>query len=67
MTRFRLAAITTPTLAVASEGSDDRLRNWMLGVAEALPNAAALFLPGTWHGVSADHLAPAPAEFFTAP
>jgi len=24
----RLAAISTPALVVASEGSDDRLRNW---------------------------------------
>jgi pimeloyl-ACP methyl ester carboxylesterase len=61
----RLAAINTPTLAVASEGSDDRLRNWAEGVAQALPNASVLFLPGDWHGVSAEHLAPALAEFFT--
>ncbi len=61
----RLAAISTPTLTVASEGSDDRLRNWVRGVAHALPNASALFLPGTWHGVPAEHLAPALTEFFT--
>ncbi len=62
----RLAAISTPALVVASEGSDERLRNWAQGVAEALPNASALFLPGTWHGVAAEHLAPALAEFYTA-
>jgi pimeloyl-ACP methyl ester carboxylesterase len=61
----RLAAISTTALVVASEGSDDRLRNWAQGVAEALPNASARFLPGTWHGVSAEHLAPALTEFFT--
>ena len=60
----RLAAISTPALVVASEGSDDRLRNWAQGVAEALPNASARFLPGTWHGVDAEHLAPALTEFF---
>lgn len=38
----RLAAIRTPTLVLGSEGSDDRLRTWVQGVAEALPNAAAL-------------------------
>jgi hypothetical protein len=30
-----------------------------------LPNTTARFLPGTWHGVSAEHLAPALTEFFT--
>jgi hypothetical protein len=60
----RLAAISTPTLLIASEGSTDQLRNWALGVAEALPNASARFLPGTWHGVSAEQLAPALTEFF---
>ena len=60
----RLAAISTPALVVASEGSDDRLRNWAQGVAEALPNASARLLPGTWHGVDAEHLAPALTEFF---
>jgi pimeloyl-ACP methyl ester carboxylesterase len=61
----RLAAITTPALVVGSKGSPDQLRNWVRGVAEALPGASARFLPGTWHGVSAEHLAPALAEFFT--
>ncbi len=60
----RLAAISTPALVVASEGSDDRLRNWAQGVAEALPDASARFLPGTWHGVDAVHLAPALTQFF---
>jgi pimeloyl-ACP methyl ester carboxylesterase len=61
----RLAAITTPTLVVASESSDDRLRNWARGVAQALPAGSARFLPGTWHGVPAEHLAPALTQFFT--
>jgi Alpha/beta hydrolase family len=61
----RLAAIGTSALVLASEGSNDQLRNWAQGVADALPNAAARFLPGTWHGVSAEHLAPALTEFFT--
>ena len=61
----RLAAITTPALVVGSEGSPDQLRNWVQGVAEALPDASARFLPGTWHGVSPEHLAPALTEFYT--
>ncbi|HEX9357929.1 MAG TPA: alpha/beta hydrolase [Streptosporangiaceae bacterium] len=61
----RLAAISTPTLVLGSEGSGDQLRNWVRGVAEALPNASARLPPGTWHGVSAEHLAPALTEFFT--
>ena len=61
----RLFAIGTPTLVLDSKGSTGQLRNWVQGIAEALPNASARFLPGTWHGVSAEHLAPALAEFFT--
>lgn len=61
----RLSAISTPTLVLGSDGSTSQLRNWVQGIAEALPNASARFLPGTWHGVSAEHLAPALAEFFT--
>lgn len=41
------------------------LRNWARGVARALPNASALCLPGTWHGVAADLLAAVLAEFIT--
>jgi pimeloyl-ACP methyl ester carboxylesterase len=62
----RLAAISTPALVIASQGSNDQLRDWAQGVADALPNASARFLPGTWHGVAAEHLAPALTEFFTA-
>jgi pimeloyl-ACP methyl ester carboxylesterase len=60
----RLAAITIPVLVVGSEGSNDQLRNWVRGVANALPSADAQFLPGIWHGVTAGHLAPALTEFF---
>jgi hypothetical protein len=56
----RLAAITTPALVVASQRSTGQLRDWAQAVADALPNAAARFLPGTWHGVPPEHLAPAP-------
>jgi hypothetical protein len=61
----RLSALSTPTLVLGSEGSTGQLRNRVQGIAEALPNASARFLPDTWHGVSAEHLAPALAESFT--
>jgi hypothetical protein len=61
----RLAAITTPTLVLGSQSSDDQLRTWVREVAEALPSASARFLPGTWHGVSTEHLAPALTDFYT--
>jgi pimeloyl-ACP methyl ester carboxylesterase len=35
----RLPAITTPTLVLASAGSDERLLGWARAVADALPNA----------------------------
>jgi pimeloyl-ACP methyl ester carboxylesterase len=63
----RLAAIDTPTLVTGSEGSDQRLQAWVRAVADALPNASALFLPGGWHGVTPDQLAPAMTQFFTNP
>jgi hypothetical protein len=50
---------------IASEGSDERLRNWAQGLAQALPNASSLLLPGRWHGVATEHLVPALAQFFT--
>jgi pimeloyl-ACP methyl ester carboxylesterase len=61
----RLAAIRTPALVLASEGSNEQLRSWARGVAEALPDSSARLLPGIWHGVSAEHLAPALTGFFT--
>ena len=61
----RLTAIRTPALVLASEGSNEQLRSWAQGIAEALPNSSARLLPGIWHGVSAEHLAPALTNFFT--
>jgi len=60
----RLSAITTPTLVLASEDSDDRLRNWAQGLCDTLPNASLRRLKGQWHGVPAEDLAPVLAEFF---
>ncbi|MCI0711604.1 MAG: alpha/beta hydrolase, partial [Chloroflexi bacterium] len=60
----KLATITTPTLVLASEASDDRLHHWAQGVAVTLPNGQYRELHGDWHGVAADVLAPVLAEFF---
>jgi pimeloyl-ACP methyl ester carboxylesterase len=60
----RLAAIPTPTLVVASQASNDQLRGWADGVAAALPNAALSFLPGVWHGIAPEQLAPALTQFY---
>jgi pimeloyl-ACP methyl ester carboxylesterase len=61
-----LTDITTPTLVVDSEASDERLHAWASGVASALPRGTHRTLPGEWHGVAASELAPVMAEFFTA-
>ncbi len=57
-----LAAITCPTLVLASSGSDDRLRGWAREVAEAVPGAQHRELPGSWHGVDGDALVAAIRE-----
>lgn len=60
----RLPAITTPTLVLASESSDERLLGWARGVAHALPNGSLRTLKGEWHGVPVEDLAPVLTEFF---
>jgi hypothetical protein len=45
--------------------SDD-LTGWAASVAAALPNAEHLGLPGGWHGVPVEDLAPVVTEFLTA-
>lgn len=63
LTTADLAAITTPTLVVNSESSDERLRTWARDAAAALPNGTHLSLPGEWHGVAAADLAAAITDF----
>jgi pimeloyl-ACP methyl ester carboxylesterase len=60
----RLPTIATPTLVVDSEATDDRLQRWADVVVEALPNAHRRSLPGEWHGVAPEVLAPVLEEFF---
>jgi alpha-beta hydrolase superfamily lysophospholipase len=61
-----LAKVPTPTLVVDSQGSGDDLAGWAASVAAALPNARHRSLPGGWHGVPVEVLAPAVAEFCRA-
>ena len=60
----RLADIEVSTLVIDSEQSDERLHGWAAGVANALPNGTLRTLPGEWHGIAPEVLAPALTEFF---
>jgi pimeloyl-ACP methyl ester carboxylesterase len=60
----RLADITTPTLVLASDASDQRLLSWSRGLADALPAASFRAVNGTWHGISEEALAPILKDFF---
>jgi pimeloyl-ACP methyl ester carboxylesterase len=64
MTAERLATVGTPTLVLNSEATDERLESWGRDVAARLPNGTHRSLPGEWHGVAPDVLAPALREFF---
>ena len=56
--------MTVPTLVLASQGSSGDLTAMAATVARALPDGAARSLPGDWHGVADDVLAPVLAGFF---
>jgi pimeloyl-ACP methyl ester carboxylesterase len=62
-TTEQLAKVSTPTLVLDSKGSSDDLTGWAASVAAALPDARHRSLPGGWHGVPVEHLAPTVAEF----
>lgn len=64
MSYEQLAEINTPALVLDSTGSDEQLRGWAVGVANALPNGEHRTLPGEWHGVAAEELAATMREFF---
>jgi pimeloyl-ACP methyl ester carboxylesterase len=59
-----LRSVTIPTLVLDSEGSTDDLTGWAARTARLLPNGTHRSLPGEWHGVADDVLAPALREFF---
>jgi pimeloyl-ACP methyl ester carboxylesterase len=58
-----VSRVTTPTLVLDSEGSDPALSQAASGLAAALPNATHRTLPGDWHGVDDEVLAPAITAF----
>lgn len=53
-----LRRVTTPALVLDSTGSSDDLTGMAAAVAALLPRATARSLPGGWHGVAAETLAP---------
>jgi pimeloyl-ACP methyl ester carboxylesterase len=61
-----LASVTPPTLVLDSAGSTDDLTAMAATVAAAMPDASHRSLPGAWHGVADEVLAPVLIEFFNA-
>jgi hypothetical protein len=53
-----LASVTQPTLVLDSAGTDADLSGWAATVAALLPVATHRSLPGDWHTVADDVLAP---------
>lgn len=62
MTEERLRKVDAPTLVVNSKATDDRLMAWGRRVADTVQNGTHRALPGEWHGVAPDDLAPVIAE-----
>lgn len=60
----KLGTVTTPTVVIDSGASDDRFGTWADALIANLPNAERRTLPGEWHGVSTEVLAPALTEIF---
>jgi len=59
-----LRAVEVPTLVLDSEGSTDNLSGWAATVARQLPRGSHQSLPGEWHSVPDEVLAPVLLEFF---
>jgi hypothetical protein len=53
-----LASVNVPTLVLDREGSSDELTGMATTVAKALPHGSHKSVPGEWHGVPDDVLAP---------
>lgn len=60
-----LRSVQVPTLVLDSEGSTDDLTGWAARVARQLPLASHRSLPGEWHGMANEVLAPVLIEFFS--
>jgi len=63
MTPALLRGVHNETLVLDSAGSTDDLTGWASTVAARLPNAAHRSLPGEWHGVADEVLAPVVGDF----
>lgn len=61
-----LASVKVPTLALDSAGSSDDLTGMAARLASQLPAGQHRSLPGGWHGVADEVLAPALTEFLLA-
>jgi pimeloyl-ACP methyl ester carboxylesterase len=59
-----LESVRTPTLVLDSGGSSDYLTGGTTAIADALPKGTRRSLPGEWHGVADEDLAPVLAAFF---
>lgn len=60
-----LSSVQLPALVLDSSGSSDDITGMAATVAAAMPNATHQTLPGEWHGVADEVLAPALSAFFT--
>ena len=58
-----LRGVRNETLVLDSAGSTDDLAGWAGTVAARLPNASHRSLPGEWHRVADEVLAPVVADF----
>lgn len=58
-----LGTVGVPTLVLDSEGSGENLTGWAASVAALLPNGTHRSLPGEWHGVPDETLAPVLIEY----
>lgn len=59
-----LRSVTVPTLVIDSQGSGEALTGMSAAGVGALPNSTHRSLPGEWHGVPDEALAPVLIEFF---
>ena len=59
-----LRSVRTPTLVIDSQASSDDLTGSAATIVAALPDAARRSLPGEWHGVAGEVLAPVLTGFF---
>jgi pimeloyl-ACP methyl ester carboxylesterase len=59
-----LRSVTVPTLVLDSQSSGEELTGMSAAVVETLPNSTHRTLPGAWHGVPDEALAPVLIEYF---